>query len=237
MADTQFHALPTKAAPNDWVLPASLEMTLKAARALFDGTGAGGAFLPALEIISDSGTPVGTYVAGTAVSAGSSADVSFAPFLKGATASGGSQVFPSWTFWSPVWTDPTGTNPTVAFTANYMRLKGANNDSSNDTVFGNMRAVISAAGTGNMYISTLPVPCTRPPSAIGHGFIEDVSAKTIYPLTFYLTGLNSAVMIVGGVDTGSTPKVVGGWGPTYPFTVASPDFAEMFFMYEVEGGL
>lgn len=87
MADTQFHALPTKAAPNDWVLPDSVAVQLKAARAVFDGTSSGSSFLPAVEIISDSGNPVGTYVTSTAVAAGSAADVSFGPFLKGAQAS------------------------------------------------------------------------------------------------------------------------------------------------------
>jgi Concanavalin A-like lectin/glucanases superfamily len=89
MADTQFHGLETADAPNDWTLPGSLEMTLKAARAVFDGSAATSSFLPALEIISDSGLPVGTYVADTAVEAGSSADASFAPFLRRATASSG----------------------------------------------------------------------------------------------------------------------------------------------------
>lgn len=93
MADTQFHGLETAAAPNDWVIPGSLELILKAARAVFDGTAAVGAFLPALEIISDSGSPVGTYVATSAVAAGDAADVSFAPFLRpAATSSGGSGI-------------------------------------------------------------------------------------------------------------------------------------------------
>ena len=88
MADTQFHGLQTADAPNDWTIPGSLEIVLKAARAVFDGSGAVSAFLPALEVLSDSGSPVGTYVAGSAVAAGDSADVSFAPFLKGSSGGG-----------------------------------------------------------------------------------------------------------------------------------------------------
>lgn len=87
MADIQFHGLGDQAAPSDWTVPQSLTFTLKAARAVFDGTAAAGAFLPAMVIESDGGLPVGTYVAGTAVAAGASADASFAPFLKGATSS------------------------------------------------------------------------------------------------------------------------------------------------------
>ena len=91
MPDTQFHGLGSGAAPQDWTLPDSLTMTLKAARAVYDGSAAVGAFLPALEIISDAGLPVGIYVSQTSVAAGASADVSFAPFLRSpsATSTGG----------------------------------------------------------------------------------------------------------------------------------------------------
>ena len=86
MPDTQFHGLGSGAAPQDWTLPDSLTMTLKAARAVYDGSAAVGSFLPALEIISDAGLPVGIYVSQTSVAAGDSADVSFAPFLRSPTA-------------------------------------------------------------------------------------------------------------------------------------------------------
>lgn len=64
------------------------------AHALFDGTGAAGTFLPALGLYMPDGTRIGRYVdRGSPVSAGGSAHVSFAPFLKAtASASGGSGV-------------------------------------------------------------------------------------------------------------------------------------------------
>ena len=87
MADTQFHGLGDAATPSDWVIPGALELTLKAAQATYDTTGAAGPVLPALEIISDAGLPVGLYVSGTAIPVGVSAEVSFAPFLESAAAS------------------------------------------------------------------------------------------------------------------------------------------------------
>jgi hypothetical protein len=88
VADTQFSPLGTGAAPQDWTLPGSLELTLVGAQAIFDGTAAGASFLPALQIISDSGKSVGIYITDTAATAGSIAEVSFFPF-SGAAASGG----------------------------------------------------------------------------------------------------------------------------------------------------
>lgn len=82
MADTQFHGLGTENAPADWTIPGSLELVVKAARAVYDGSSAAGAFYPCLEVLSDSGNVVGKYVAGSTVTAGDSADVSFGPFLE-----------------------------------------------------------------------------------------------------------------------------------------------------------
>lgn len=93
MGDTQYHGLGTTNAPQTFDVPGNLTFTLKAARAVFDGTSAPGAFLPALTIVSDAGLPVGTYVSTTAVAAGASADVSFGPFSErsGASSGGGIQ--------------------------------------------------------------------------------------------------------------------------------------------------
>jgi hypothetical protein len=91
-ADVQILGSGAKAAPLDYTLPLGSELLLKAVRADFDGTGAAGAFLPALEIISDAGHSVGLYPTDVAVAAGGSASVSFAPFLRNtptATASTG----------------------------------------------------------------------------------------------------------------------------------------------------
>lgn len=79
MADRQFVLGGTESAPADWVPPASLEIIPKTAFATFDGAGAAGAFLPCLEIISDSGHVVGQYVTEASVAAGGSVSVSWFP--------------------------------------------------------------------------------------------------------------------------------------------------------------
>lgn len=70
------------AAPLPLTIAGAQEIILRAAFASFDGTTAASSYLPALRITSPSGQEVGTYPVDTAVSAGASADVSFAPFLR-----------------------------------------------------------------------------------------------------------------------------------------------------------
>lgn len=82
MADSQFNPLGSVTAPADWTLPASLNLLLKNVYASFDGTGAGGSFVPCLQIVSDSGHTVGTYPCATTVAAGASADVTWFPRVK-----------------------------------------------------------------------------------------------------------------------------------------------------------
>lgn len=73
-------------APLSYEIAGAQEIILRAARATFDGTAAAASFLPAFRITDGAGQEIGTYPVDTAVSAGASADVSFAPFLRGATA-------------------------------------------------------------------------------------------------------------------------------------------------------
>ena len=87
MADSQILATQVSAAPLQYVIPGGQEIILRALFASFDGTGAAGAFLPCVRIVSDAGKVVGEYVTDSAVTAGNSADVSFAPFLRNAATS------------------------------------------------------------------------------------------------------------------------------------------------------
>lgn len=62
--------------------------TLLAVNANFDGTAAAASFLPCVEIISDAGQVVARTITDSAVAAGGSAEVTFAPFLsRGGTSS------------------------------------------------------------------------------------------------------------------------------------------------------
>lgn len=89
MADMTIGGLGTKAAPLDYKIPKSLEVLPRSIKATFDGTGAGGSFLPTLQVIADSGDVVGSYPVDTAVVAGASADVSWFPRLRRLSVSSG----------------------------------------------------------------------------------------------------------------------------------------------------
>lgn len=89
MAEVQIADFGTSEAPLDRATKPSEAFQLLAGRAVFDGTGASGDFVPVLEVISDAGLVVGTYPADVTVTAGGSAEVSFAPFLRTATSSTG----------------------------------------------------------------------------------------------------------------------------------------------------
>lgn len=92
MADQQLRASQTSAAPLSYTVPGAAEIILKALRATFDGTAAASAFLPAIEIIAPGGASCGVFPTDTVVAAGGSADVSFAPFLRGEASGTGSGV-------------------------------------------------------------------------------------------------------------------------------------------------
>lgn len=80
----------TAPAPADFTIPGNGQIRPKAINAVFDGTGAAGNYCPTLEIISDAGVVVAR-MAANSVAAGSSAEVTWAPFLgaRGAGTSGG----------------------------------------------------------------------------------------------------------------------------------------------------
>lgn len=90
MADVQIHDDSVSTAPKEYVVPSSAEFTLKCVDATWDGSGAAGAFLPCVEIVSDSGRIVARGMA-SSVAAGSSAQVSFFPFNR-AAATGGAGI-------------------------------------------------------------------------------------------------------------------------------------------------
>lgn len=75
-------------APQSYTVPNAQEIIPKVARATFDGTAAATAFLPTIQIISDGGVVIASVPTDTTVAAGGSADVTFAPFLRGPATSG-----------------------------------------------------------------------------------------------------------------------------------------------------
>jgi hypothetical protein len=93
MADAQIVRSSVSAIPAEYVLPGAADFLLKAVQASFDGSGAGGAFLPCVSILSDSGHVVARAIdTAVSVAAGGSAEVSFFPGVKHAAAAAGGAV-------------------------------------------------------------------------------------------------------------------------------------------------
>ncbi len=88
MAETQVLGWGTQSAPASRQTQGTETFLVLAIDATFDGTGAAGSFIPAVQIISDAGEEVGTFPLDTAVAAGGSATVTFAPFLRTSGTSG-----------------------------------------------------------------------------------------------------------------------------------------------------
>lgn len=74
------------AVPANYRFPPGLDARLYSVSAMFDGSGAGGAFLPCLSVYSQDDKLVGRFFP-EEVAAGDSAEVTFAPFLGAARAS------------------------------------------------------------------------------------------------------------------------------------------------------
>lgn len=83
MADVQLLSESVDAAPKEYELPAGQELVLKSCFADFDGSAATVAWLPTLEIVSDSGHVAASIPMDESVAAGASVEGTFAPFLDG----------------------------------------------------------------------------------------------------------------------------------------------------------
>ena len=80
MADVSIVNSTVTSAPTDYQVPGTQELLLKAVRASIDGSGAGSAFLPALQLLDPAGHVMWTAVdTSTTIAAGGSADVSWFP--------------------------------------------------------------------------------------------------------------------------------------------------------------
>jgi hypothetical protein len=83
-ATLQILGLGTSAVPLDYNVSGPQTLDLIAVKGDFDGSAAGVDFVPVVEIISPAGAVMATST-GPTITAGSSATVTFAPFLRGAT--------------------------------------------------------------------------------------------------------------------------------------------------------
>lgn len=85
MADVTIAATGTTSAPLSYTVAGAQEIIIRSLFASFDGTGAAGAFLPCVQVVSPAGQVVIEAITDASVAAGSSADVTFAPFLRSVT--------------------------------------------------------------------------------------------------------------------------------------------------------
>lgn len=86
MADVPLVSNAISPAPKDYTIPLAQEIVVKSVRAAIDGSGAGGPYLPALQVIAPNGDVMSTSVASSAVSAGASVDANWFPGVKEAAA-------------------------------------------------------------------------------------------------------------------------------------------------------
>jgi hypothetical protein len=85
MAEKQILAFGTGPVPRNRLTKDSERFALLVVEASFNGSGAASDYVPTVTILSDSGDLVGRFPLGQTVSAGSDADVTFAPFLRNDT--------------------------------------------------------------------------------------------------------------------------------------------------------
>jgi hypothetical protein len=116
--DTQILAAGTHAAPVSYEIPNAQELLLLAVNAEFDGSGAGGSYIPAVVIVSDGGVVIARAAdPSVLVAAGADAEVSWFPGVK--NGGGGAGTTLAWGFVQGTGTavtvpgDPATGNPTV----------------------------------------------------------------------------------------------------------------------------
>lgn len=86
MADTQILATQVLATPGDYKVKSPSEITIGSIFATFDGTAAGGSFVPTVEIVSDSGNTILEVPQDSTITAGDTVKATWAPFLRTAKA-------------------------------------------------------------------------------------------------------------------------------------------------------
>jgi hypothetical protein len=92
MADISILDKAATSVPKQYKIAGAQEIVLKGVTASFNGSGAGGSWVPAVKVIDPSGFVVGTYTLGASLAAGVSADVSWFPGVGTNTGAGGSGI-------------------------------------------------------------------------------------------------------------------------------------------------
>ena len=152
--------LPDGSAPTTYTVPNAAEIVPKAINATFDGSGASGSFVPTVEYVSDGGVVVARVPCQTTVAAGGSAEVTFAPFLRGAQTASGGGVVGDWASLRVVYSAPL---PQVPPFPNAGYAPGSFEDgtvyweTSNSTLYTPPNSSHSAGSTGIEIVPTVPM--------------------------------------------------------------------------------
>jgi hypothetical protein len=87
MTDVAILASQVQATPNGYTVRGGQEIQVKSVRASYDGSGAGGSFVPVLQLVAPGGVIVSEWPFGSALSAGATADLSWFPGVGGSSSS------------------------------------------------------------------------------------------------------------------------------------------------------
>lgn len=171
MADSSIVNPAVSSAPKDYTLPSTNELLLKAVRASVDGTGAGGAFLPALQLLDPAGNVMWTATTSSSVVAGGSADVSWFPGLSGSSSSG-SSVSNAWAAMSKnvaSFADTTGSPYVTVDLAAGSLITSDTSIFSVGTSGGNHGLQINAAGSYLIWVAAQANPTVAPAAGAALG--------------------------------------------------------------------
>jgi hypothetical protein len=206
MAEQQITDMGTKAAPSTRTTKQSERFELLAVNATFTGTGAASAYLPCVEVISDSGAVVSRTFAAS-VAAGSSAEVTFAPFLRDPTQGGGIQfdTDPQSGDWLLV--ETTGTNPATSYSLDLysqddMRLRSDTfiELDAGDIELNGGNVDITGAKTQSLFVSLGTIDITSPVGSTGHISLSS-RGQLILESSALWSGQSAAAMVLDAVTT------------------------------------
>ena len=115
MADVTLAVAAVQNTPLDYAVPGAAELLVKMLSASYNGAGAAGSFVPAVQVIIGGTLVAGTFPLGTTLAAGASADVSWFPRSGGVASSGGPTAGTLFLTAAGIW-------PAVTSGANYPTL-------------------------------------------------------------------------------------------------------------------
>jgi hypothetical protein len=198
MADVALLAPAVTTAPEGYQVPGAQEIIVKAITASYDGTGAGGSFVPTLQIVAPNGTVVANCPLGSTLAAGASADISWFP--DGGLSVGQSASVGTWQYATPV--APASAQPGwvagAAFQNSWINLQLADGSYSPlryRTVPEGVQ-MIGAIGGGSLGTTVLTMPTAFVPPFDAVGLVGSAYGTTAF--TTAVSASTGSLSVVGG---------------------------------------